>query len=68
MRGAQAQAAHFAWQTSVSVAAVVGVKSSGAVVLTVPGAITISVAVAVAGSGVSVVQVSGLWSGRGRRL
>lgn len=68
MRGAQAQAAHLAGQSPVSVAA--SVESGRVVVLSVSvsGAVAVAVAV-VAGSGVSVIEVSGLGGGlRGLRF
>lgn len=58
--GAEAETSHLAWQGSVSVAAVMRVKSRRVVVLSVPGSVPISIAVAVVWSGVSVIQVSGL--------
>lgn len=65
MRGAEAKASHLAWQRSVSIAAIVSIKPCWVVVLSVPGSVPVSMAVAVVGSGVSVIQVSGLGSLRG---
>lgn len=65
MCGAEAKASHLAWQRSVSIAAIVRIKSRWVVVLSVPSSVPVSVAVAVVGSGVSVIQVSGLGSLRG---
>lgn len=62
MCGAEAEASHLAWQGSVSIAAVMSVKSCRVVVLSVPGSVPVPIAVAVVWSGVSVIQVSGLRS------
>lgn len=62
MCGADAEASHLAWQRSVSIAAIVSIKSCRVVVLSVPGSIPVPIAVAVVGFGVSVIQVSGLRS------
>lgn len=73
MCGAQAQAAHLARQSPVSVAA--SVQSGRVVVLSVSvsvsvsGPVAVAVAVVVAGSGVSIIEVSGLGGGlRGLRF
>lgn len=66
--GAEIETSHLAWQRSVSVTAVVSIKSWGVVVLSVPSSISVSIAVDVVGSGVSVIQVSGLGGRRGRRF
>lgn len=58
VRGTDAEAPHLARQRPVSVAA--AVKSRRIVVLSVPGSVSVSVAMTVVGSGVSVIQVSGL--------
>lgn len=62
MCGAEAKASHLAWQRSVSIAAIMGIKSCWVVVLSMPGSIPVSIAVAVVWSRVSVIQVSGLGS------
>lgn len=62
MCGADAKASHLAWQRSVSIAAIVSIKSCRVVVLGVPGSIPVPIAVAVVGFGVPVIQVSGLRS------
>lgn len=59
-----AKASHLAWQGSVSIAAIVSIKSCWVVVLRVSGSIPVPVAVPVVGFWVSIVQVSGLWRGR----
>lgn len=66
--GAQAETPHLAWQGSVPVAAIMSIKPSWVVVLSMPSSVPMSKAVAVVGSGVSVIQVSGLRSERGQRL
>ena len=60
--GAEAQASHLAWQRSVSIAAVVSIKSSGVVVLSVPCSSPVSIAVNIVGFGVSVILVNRLGS------
>ncbi len=65
MCGAEAKASHLAWQRSVSIAAILSIKSCRVVVLSVPCSVAVSMAVAVVGSGVSVIQVRGLGSLRG---
>lgn len=69
VRAAEAETSHLARQRSVSVAAVMSVKSSWVVVLSVPGpvpgSVPVSIAVAVVGSGVSIIQVCGLGGLRG---
>lgn len=60
MCGTQAESSHLAWQSSFSVAAIVGIKSSWVVVLSVPCSITISIAMPIVWSGVSIIHVSGL--------
>lgn len=68
MRGADAEAPHLAGQRSVSVASILSVEPCRVVVLSVPSSIPVPIAVAVVGFGVSVVQVGGLRSLRGRHL
>lgn len=62
MCGTQAKASHLAWQRSVSIAAIMSIKSSWVVVLSMPSSVPISMAVAVVGFGVYVIQVRGLES------
>lgn len=70
--GAEAEGSHLVWQRPVSIAAIMSVKSCRVVVLSMPSSIPVSIAVAVVWFGVSVIQVSGLWSlrwlGSWRRL
>lgn len=68
MRGADAEPPHLAGQRSVSIASILSVKPRRVVVLSVPSSVPVPIAVAVVGFGVSVVQVGGLRSLRGRHL
>lgn len=68
MRGADAEPPHLAGQRSVSVASILSVEPCRVVVLSVPSSVPVPIAVAVVGFGVSVVQVGGLRSLRGRHL
>lgn len=63
-----AKASHPAWQGSVSIAAIVSIKSGWVVVLRLSGSIPIPVAVAAVGFWVPIVQVSGLRRGWKLRL
>lgn len=68
MRGADAEPPHLAGQRSVSVASILSVEPCRVVVLSVPSSVPVPIAVAVVGFGVSVVQLGGLRSLRGRHL
>lgn len=68
MCGTDAEAAHLVWQGSVSIVAIVSIKTSWVVVLSMPCSVPQPVAVAVVGFGVSVVQVSRLWGLGGLRF
>lgn len=65
MCGADAKASHLAWQTFVSIVAVVSIKSCWVVVLSVPSSIPTPIAVAVVRFRVSIIEGSGLRSLRG---
>lgn len=74
MCGTEAETSHLVRQRSVSIAAILSIKARRVVVLNVPGSVPVAVAVAVVvvvgggRSGMSVIQVSGLWSGLRRGL
>lgn len=68
MCGADAEPPHLAGQRSVPVASILSVEPCRVVVLGVPSSVAVPIAVAVVGFGVSVVQVGGLRSLRGRHL
>lgn len=68
MRGTDAEPPHLAGQRSVSVASILSVEPCRVVVLSVPSSVPVPIAVAVVGFGVSIVQVGGLRSLRGRHL